>query len=604
MSLFTRARQLPHTDKAAAGQDLTQDDTPEGQDATAGDASSGVPDEAVAGGGWRGKYPAAARAVAWTTTALAAALVLFALLMPQDAARLTPSTFVRIPVEGIFGAAVLLLLPPKAKRVAAVTAGVVLGLLTLLNFLDMGFHEVFGRGFNLVLDWILLDDGESFLQDSIGRAGAIGVVIGVVVLVLALLVLITLAVVRLSNLMARHIAVATRTTLVLGTAWITCTALGLQLGGAPVASRNTTALMQNRMAVVKATLKDERAFAKEAAVDSFGDTPPDQLLTGLRGKDVIFTFIESYGRSAVEDPSMAPQVDAALADGTKRLRAAGYSARSGWLTSPTYGGGSWLAHSTFASGLWIENQQRYRTITTGDHLTLTSAFRKTGAWRTVGIMPGVTKSWPEGRFYGFDQVYDSRELGYKGPEFSWSTMPDQYALKAFERLEHGKKHDKPLMSEIILTSSHNPWAPLPKTLGWDEVGDGSVYNAIEKAGKDPVDVWRDSDEVRAEYAKSIQYSLKSLISYVEKYGNKNTVLVFLGDHQPVSKVSGNHASRDVPIALVAHDPAVLDRISGWGWQDGLKPAPKGPVWKMDTFRDRFLTAYGPQPGPAPSPPKR
>ena len=64
---------------------------------------------------------------------------------------------------------------------------------------------------------------------------------------------------------------------------------------------------------------------------------------------------------------------------------------------------------------------------------------------------------------------------------------------------------------------------------------------------------------------------------------------------------GDKAGRDVPIAIVAHDPAVLNRISGWGWQEGLKPGPKAPVWRMDTFRDRFLTAYGPKPAPSPSP---
>ena len=109
--------------------------------------------------------------------------------------------------------------------------------------------------------------------------------------------------------------------------------------------------------------------------------------------------------------------------------------------------------------------------------------------------------------------------------------------------------------------------------------------------------------MRTEYRRSIEYSVTSLIYYVAKYGNDNTVLVFLGDHQPAPIVTGDNASRDVPIAIVAHDPAVLDRISGWGWQEGLKPGPKAPVWRMDTFRDRFLTAYGPKPGPklAPSP---
>ncbi|WP_326647732.1 MULTISPECIES: sulfatase [unclassified Streptomyces] len=615
MSLFTRAHQLPNPDKISAEEGPAPDDTAVGRDAaesdgtggredatTTGDATGDDPDEAVARG-WRDKHPAAARAVSVVTTALAAVFVLFALLVPNELTRLTPSAFARIPVEGIFGAAVLLVLPPRARRVGAVLAGVGLGLVTILNLLDMGFYSVLDRPFDLVLDWILFDDAEAFLKDSVGPAGAIGAMIGVVLLVLAVLVLTTLAVVRLSRLMVRHSAVATRTTFALGTAWITCAALGVQIAaGVPLASRNTADLAQHRAQVLRAGIKDERAFAKEAAVDRFSDTPADQLLTGLRGKDVIFAFIESYGRSAVQDPAMASQVGAVLANGTSRLHAAGFASRSAFLTSPTFGGGSWLAHSTFMSGLWIKNQQRYRSVTSSDHLTLTGAFKRANAWRTVGIMPGVTRSWPEGKFYGLDNIYDSHELGYKGPKFSWAPVPDQYSLSAFERLEHGKPGPKPLMSEIILVSSHNPWAPIPKAIGWDEVGDGSVYKDINKEGKDPKEVWKDADQVRTEYRRSIEYSVNSLISYVEKYGNDNTVLVFLGDHQPAPIVTGPHASRDVPVAIVAHDPAVMDRISGWGWQDGLKPGPQAPVWRMDSFRDRFLTAYGPKPGPTPATP--
>jgi hypothetical protein len=70
--------------------------------------------------------------------------------------------------------------------------------------------------------------------------------------------------------------------------------------------------------------------------------------------------------------------------------------------------------------------------------------------------------------------------------------------------------------------------------------------------------------------------------------------VILGDHQPFPLVAGSNASHDVPISIIAKDPAVLDRVAGWKWQDGLNPSPKAPVWRMDTFRDRFLTAFGPQ----------
>ncbi|MDQ0779366.1 hypothetical protein QF026_007832 [Streptomyces aurantiacus] len=554
-------------------------------------------DDGAAPRGWRAKYPVAARTVTWTITVLAALLVLFALLMPNEIDRFRPGVFFRLPVEAIFGAAVLMVLPKTLRLVAAVLAGLGLGALTVLNLLDLGFNEFLGRGFNVVLDWILFDDARTYLEDSMGKAGAVGVVIAVIALVVAVFALMVLSVVRLANLLARHSGRATRATLIAGTVWVACSALGVQFTGVQFASRSAAGAVQNRVDRVQATLKDEAEFAKVAKKDTFANTPADQLLTDLRGKDVIFGFIESYGRSAIEDPVMAPGVDATLTDKTEELSRAGYSAKSGWLTSATYGGSSWLGHSTFLSGLWISNQARYRTVTAGEHLTLTGAFQRTGAWRTVGIMPGVQKNWPEASFYGLDNVYDSRELGYEGPKFSWSTMPDQYALSAYQRLEHGKKRDKPLMSEIILTSSHQPWAPIPKTIPWDEVGDGSVYKDIQKDGKKASDVFYDSTKVKEEYGRSIEYSVTSLIDYVVKYGNKNTVLVFLGDHQPLARVSGNHASRDVPISIVAHDKSVLDKIDDWGWTEGLKPDDTAPVWRMDSFRDRFLTAYGSTPRP-------
>jgi len=52
------------------------------------------------------------------------------------------------------------------------------------------------------------------------------------------------------------------------------------------------------------------------------------------------------------------------------------------------------------------------------------------------------------------------------------------------------------------------------------------------------------------------------------------------------------ASHDVPVSVVAKDPAVLNRIGGWGWQPGLRPSTAAPVWPMDAFRDRFFRAFG------------
>ncbi|AOR37598.1 sulfatase [Streptomyces fodineus] len=516
--------------------------------------------------------------------------------MPDQPDQLRLKAFVRLPAEGILLAAVLLVVPPRARRAAAAAAGVLIGLVTLLKCLDIGFYSVLYRPFDPVLDWALLGNAADYLQDTSGRGGELIAIAGALLLSVAVLVLTSGATVRLTTLMARHHARSVRAVLVLSTVWITCVVLGLHTRVGPVAATLDADLLGDRAKQVRVSLADARRFRSQAADDAFAHTPPSRLLTGLRGKDVLFTFVESYGRSAIEDPAMAPRIGTVLKESDDTLKAAGFRARSGWLRSPVTGGGSWLAHSTLLSGLWISNQQRFRSLTSSDRTTLTGSFRSTGAWRTVGVVPGVLVAWPEGRFFGLDHVYDGHHLDYHGPDFGWSQVPDQFALETFRRREFGKRGRSPLMAEIILTSSHYPWAPLPRMVDWRKLGDGSVFQQIRREGKSQEEVWRHPESVRAEYRTSIEYSLNSLVGFLRRYGNNNTVLVFLGDHQPVPTVTGNDPRQDVPVTVVAHDPEVLDRISGWGWTEGLKPAANAPVWGMDSFRDRFLKAFGPQAG--------
>ena len=112
---------------------------------------------------------------------------------------------------------------------------------------------------------------------------------------------------------------------------------------------------------------------------------------------------------------------------------------------------------------------------------------------------------------------------------------------------------------------------------WNEVGDGSIFDGMPEQGQSPdVDLRKDQAATRAAYGQSIQYSLNTLVSFVQTYGDKNLVLVVLGDHQPASTVSAARApATTCRSSIIAHDPAVMDRISGWGWQDGLRPGPEG-----------------------------
>jgi hypothetical protein len=527
--------------------------------------------------------------LASVATTLGFLLVWFGLTAPNELDQLTWAAFVRIPVEGLVGVGLLLILPPRVRRVVAVVAGAVLGLLSILKILDMGFFQAFARPFDPVLDWTLLVDGVDFLTRSLGQVEGIATVIAVVAFAVGVVVLMALAVLRLTRLVVQHNTATVRTLAVLTVVWVALAVFGVQIRpGVPVASGSAATLAYDHALQVGEGLRDRQKFTAQAAVDPFHNTPGTDLLTALRGKDVMMVWVESYGRSAIEDPGLAPEVDAVLNAGTSQLRTAGFDSRSAFLTSSTVGGGSWWAHSTLESGLWINNQQRYRALIAGDRLTLTGAFRRAG-WQTVSVQPANTRDWPEAAYFGFDRVYDDRNLGYRGPRFNFASMPDQYTLSAFQRTERAKQDRPPLMAEIVLLSSHSPWKPLPRLIDWNAVDNGPAFEAMPHEGIPPA---VDPAQIRLDYRQSIVYSLSTLISYVQTYGDDNLVLLFAGDHQPAPIVTGAGASRDVPITIVAHDPAVLDPVSGWGWQDGLNPSPQAPVWGMDTFRDRFLSAFG------------
>jgi hypothetical protein len=542
----------------------------------------------------RRKHPIVSRVL----TVLACLLVFCALVLPREIDQLTPLAFVRIPVEGLVGLALLLLLPARVRRIVAVVGGALLALLTILRFIDMGFLATLVRPFDPIQDWSLIGDGYNFVTASFGNAAGVAAAILASVIVVALIVLMALAMLRITRLIGGQRRTTTRVVAVLSVVWLGAAALGTQLvAPVPFASRSAAALAYQEATQVPVSLHDQAEFDALAGVDAFRNTPNSDLLTALHGKDVIFTFVESYGRSAVEDPTYAPVVDATLDQGTQALKAAGFSSRSAFLTSPVAGGGSWLAHATFGSGLWIANQNRDHSLTSSDRLTLTSAFHRAN-WDTVAVMPGTISAWPEANFYGIDRTYARDDLGYKGLNFSWSPMPDQYTLQQFQQREYGKPGRPPMMAELVLTSSHIPWTPVPKMLDWNAIGDGSGYDGLVKATDGPDVVWQDPNRVRAGYRDAVAYSLNSLISWVKTYGDKNLVMVFLGDHQPAPIITGESASRDVPVTIVAHDPAVLDRVADWGWSDGLRPAATAPVWRMDSFRDKFLAAFDNQEDPA------
>jgi hypothetical protein len=527
----------------------------------------------------------------YTITVLAAALIWFALLAPNKIQELTPGAFLRIPIEGLVVVVAALLLPQRTGRVVVVIIGVLLGVLVIVKGLDMGYFDTLDRPFNPISDWSTFGPAIGVFRDSAGAGWANAAVVGAILLCLVLVVLVPLALVRLTSLTSRHRLATLRTVGVLTVVWLVCALTGLQFGGSPFASRSDATLAYAQVSEINTALHDKQTFGAElSANDPYANLPADQLLSGLRGKDVIVAVVESYGQNAVQNSWFAAQDDRALVADTAKLQAAGFQSRSGFLRSSTFGGISWLAHSTFQSGLWVDSQQRYNQLVASNRFTLTGAFGKAG-WRTVSDIPSDESYWKTGRtFYHYDDFYNATNVGYQGPKFSYAAMPDEYSLSVFQHRELGPSH-APVMAEIDLVSSHTPWAPLPHMVPWDEVGDGSIFDPQPAEGRTPDQVWQHASDVQANYAKSIRYSLASLVEFARTSNDPNLVLVVLGDHQPWGEVSGDSPTHNVPISIIAHDPAVLSRIDSWHWQSGLLPKPDAPLWPMNAFRNRFFSAY-------------
>jgi len=544
-----------------------------------------TPTDDAAGRSWRHFLSIAADVVA--------ILLLWAILVvPNDLDRLSTLSFLRLPIEIVVIIGLALVVPRRWRTLSAVLAGLLLAVLTIVKLADMGFYAAFDRPSNPASDWVYLGSAIDLLSVSIGRSAAIASVTVGGLLVVGLLLVSPWAVLRVVRVIGHHSRASTGALALAGVGWVILAVIGVgPVSSIPVASAESTRVLANHVVRLVKGVGDQRTFEEAAAVDPLQQIPNDQLLDGLRGKDVIVAFVESYGRVAIEGSGIATGVTAVLDDGTRRLSDAGFSSRSAFLTSPTFGGLSWLAHATLQSGLWIDSQQRYDQLFETGRETLSEAFQRAG-WRTVSAAPSNGESWAEGeRFYRFDAVYHDYNVGYRGPRFGYATMPDQYVLDAFRRLELAPSNRPNVMAEIDLVSSHTPWTPNPRMVPWSELGDGSVFDRMPGEGPTRDVVWRDSRAVQASYGDSIEYTLSALISFVENFGDPNLVLIILGDHQPATIVSGTGAGYDVPVTIVAHDPAVLARIDKWAWQLGMTPGPDAPVTAMDAFRDSLIAAF-------------
>ena len=528
---------------------------------------------------------------------IVATMVLYLVLaMPNHPLALAPDILLVFPLELPVIAIGLAVLPPSGKATMAIRAGIVafLVVLTLLKAADFATFATYNRGFNPVVDMHLLPAAWNLGSGTVGTFLASAIVLGALVCIVALAMILWWATGRWARLEAKGWLRTSGALALLPLCAVAVAEIGAAMRhwSLPVdmpGAAFTTRVAVERAEMLSQTVTRLRTFNEAAATDPYADAAP--LLDLITDRDVLLTYIESYGASSLTNPRYAPTHHATLRQIEAELSGLGLAMRSGWLEAPMIGGQSWLSHATLSTGLWVPDQRTYGAALISGRKSLFHLAQQNG-FETVAVMPAITMDWPEADFMGFSEVYEATDLGYGGLPFNWVTMPDQFTLSALDRLvlDGVPGRDRPpVFAQVALISSHAPWTPVPELVPWEDVGDGQIFNAAAQSGDPPEVVWRDRDRVRDQFRQAIDYSLRTVGNYAARRADDPPFMIVLGDHQPALFVSED-AGRLVPIHVIG--PATLvDRFADWGWNPGMLPDTDVPVIKMDDFRNRFLATF-------------
>ncbi|MFL2771130.1 MAG: hypothetical protein ACJZ9F_08970 [Rhodospirillaceae bacterium] len=530
----------------------------------------------------------------WGQLAAALMVLQIVLVLPDWPGNLVPLWFIRLPAElPVIVLAVLLSHGLWQRRLCALIAGG-LTVLTVLKFANLTAFTGFARPFNILVDPGLFGIALHTLSGGHEIVVGVSLAITIAIAIAAVFVAMRWALMVLASIWPLGFRMP-------GIVFIGILAIGavglkdIKIGSAwwPVTSVDTTKFAAERARSISEGIRNDAQFRQDMATDQTPAIPSDRLLASLKGTDFLLIFVESYGRTALDDPTHAETLRATLRQFEDELVTNGFGARSAWLTSPTFGGQSWLAHGTLLSGLWLDNQSRYDSLFIRDRATLITDFHRSG-WRTLAVMPQITRPWADAALFGYDKVYTATNLDYAGQPFNYVTMPDQYTLSVLDAHELSASDRPSVMAEIGLVSSHHPWTPIPRLIPWDTVGRGEIFDQARSpfTGID----WNDRAQLKYEYTHAIEYVLQTLKSYIVTRGRNNFVMLIVGDHQPSPIVSGQSAPHDVPAHFISGDPSLLGAIDNWNWTSGMLPDESSPVWRMDGMRAQILNAFTPSGG--------
>jgi hypothetical protein len=479
--------------------------------------------------------------------------------------------------------------PPPSAVLTALAA--LLFVMMLGRYAEVTAPALYGRPVNLYWDAQHLPNVAAMLvrvaDPWLVAVGAVAIVALLLTTVAALRLALARVVRGLEAPGERRAVVAVTVTL---TALFMLGHLHPQLGTLRWFSLPVTGTYKQQMAFLADALNEGRAAEALPPEVDLGNGSLD----ALGGGDVVLVFLESYGAASYDTPEIANP----LADARERLaesvRRSGRQAMSAFVESPTFGGASWLAHASFMTGARIGFGGPYDLLLTQRRDTLPKRFKRSG-YRAVALMPGLRQGWPEGAFYGFDAIHGAEALAYRGPEFGWWRIPDQYALAKLADIELAETPRRPLFVFFPTISTHIPFRPTPPYQpDWSRFATAEPYDQSDvDASLAQGPEWLN---LRPAYIDALRYAYEYWSGWLAARADADVVLVMLGDHQPPSSVSGEGVRWDVPVHVIARQPGILAALQSAGFVQGLEPQGKA-IGPMHALTPLLLDAFaGTDPG--------
>jgi len=469
-------------------------------------------------------------------------------------------------------------------------------LAALLQAADAVVLGVFDRQLDLYFDLPHLPGLVALFTATAGIWRGAAAVAAVVLAALALIALIAAAIAACERVLRppRHAAVALGIVLLLAAA----APIDRLEQREPLLGARTVPVVAAQTARLRRAWRVMHGHDQRYAAALAAPQPAPGALPGLKRRDVYLVFFESYGTVALDEPRYAAIVAPALADFAATVAQAGWGLLSSRIVSPTFGGGSWLAHGTIDSGLKLDPLLT-RLITDSRRRTLPRYMRDAG-YRSVDLMPGIKTPEPEHAFWGFERSLYAADLGYDGPPFGWFDIPDQYTLRRLDETEGASGH-APLFAQIVLVSSHTPFAPVPPYVAdWDAA---PLYRGIPQAQWDRIYAAPDWSHLETPYLASIVYDLRTLGAWLVRQQG-DALVIILGDHQPPSFIAGEKQPWTVPIHVLSRDPDLLRPFRALGYVEGALPPRDGAFQGMESFLGDFIDGFAQAPAVAAARPER